>query len=103
MDDNSHTLIAGGLGTAFTVTLFVFYKFLVPFFNAANHRRVRSVCCGTTCVSSLDVEETTPRVATSGVGEQSGVEPNPKVSQVSPTLTTHASRRPSSDSKEPVG
>lgn len=82
MADSNQTLVAGGVGTAFTVALFVFYRFVLPCFNAANHRRVRSVCCGKSCVSSLDVEETTPTAprivqivnpTDSGVGHKSGV------------------------------
>lgn len=59
MDDNQ-TLVAGGVGTAFTVVLLIVYRFLIPLFNVANHKRVRSVCCGKFCVTSLDVEDTTP-------------------------------------------
>jgi len=48
---------------------------LKPFFTAANHKRVRSICCGRVCVTSLDVEDTTPTVVLrempSGVGVQS--------------------------------
>ena len=60
MADDNQTLLAGGVGTAFTVVLFVVYRFVVPLFNAANHKRVRSVCCGKSCVTSVDVENTTP-------------------------------------------
>jgi len=55
-------LVAGGVGTAFSVATFIVYKFIVPLFTVANHKRVRSVCCGKSCVSSFDVEETTPTV-----------------------------------------
>lgn len=58
--DETQTLIAGGVGTGFTIALIIIYRFLVPLFNAANHKRVRSVCCGKFCVTSLDVEDTTP-------------------------------------------
>jgi len=60
MADSNQTLVAGGVGTAFTVALFVIYRFVVPLFNAANHKRIRSVCCGKSCVTSMDVENTTP-------------------------------------------
>jgi hypothetical protein len=82
MADNNQTLVAGGVGTAFTVVLFVVFKLVLPFFNAANHHRVRSVCCGRSCVSSLDVEDTTPtpprivqvlNTTESGVRRKSGV------------------------------
>lgn len=72
MGDSNQTLVAGGVGTAFTISLLVFYKFILPLFTLANHRRIRSVCCGRSCVSSLDVEETTPKSASgpeSGVGD----------------------------------
>lgn len=78
MGDSNQTLVAGGVGTAFTMALLVFYKFILPLFNATNHKRVRSVCCGKTCVSSIDVEETTPKsgVAESGV-ENPAAQPQP--------------------------
>ena len=63
--DHSQTLVAGGVGTAFTVVLFIVYRFLVPLFNATFHKRVRSVCCGHNCMSSLDIEDTTPVTHTS--------------------------------------
>ena len=62
MGDSSQTMVAGGVGTGFTIVLFVLYRFVVPFFTVANHKRIRSVCCGRTCVSSVDVENTTPTV-----------------------------------------
>jgi hypothetical protein len=62
MGDSSQTVVAGGVGTAFTLVLFVVYKFVVPFFTAANHKRIRSVCCGLGCTTSMDVEDTTPTV-----------------------------------------
>ena len=61
---DSQTLVAGGVGTGFTVALFVVYRFLVPLLTASNHKRIRSVCCGKNCESSLDVEDTTPVVHT---------------------------------------
>jgi hypothetical protein len=85
MGDSNQTVVAGGVGTAFTVVLLVVYRFVIPFFTAANHKRVRSVCCGRACVSSVDIENTTPvargdatdHPATTGggtgVGEKSGV------------------------------
>jgi len=74
MGDSNQTLVAGGVGTAFTVLLLVFYKFVLPFLNFANHRRVRSVCCGRSCTSSLDVEDTTPvPKLRSGVAKKGGV------------------------------
>jgi hypothetical protein len=29
-------------------------------YTAVNHRRIRSVCCSKACVSSIDIEDTTP-------------------------------------------
>ena len=69
MGDSSQTLVAGGVGTGFTVVLLIFYRFVLPLFNAANHKRVRSVCCGRTCVSSVDVENTTPTVLAAATTE----------------------------------
>ena len=60
MADQQTILVGGGVGTAFSVISFIIYRFLRPAFTAANHHRVRTVCCGQTCVTSLDVEETTP-------------------------------------------
>ena len=87
MGDSSQTLVAGGVGTAFSIVTFLVVKFVIPLFTAANHRRVRSVCCGHSCVSSLDVENTTPvtvavesGVAKSGVGDgvgNTGLQINP--------------------------
>lgn len=57
---DSQTLVAGGVGTGFSVALFIVYRFLVPLMTASNHKRIRSVCCGKNCVSSLDVEDTSP-------------------------------------------
>lgn len=45
-------------------------------FNAANHKRIRSVCCGKSCTTSMDVENTTPtavaEAATTNGGGQVG-------------------------------
>lgn len=64
MCDQSTILVNGGIGSAFTVVTFIVVKLLLPFFTVANHKRIRSVCCGRTCVSSLDVDETTPTATT---------------------------------------
>lgn len=29
-------------------------------YGALNHKRLRTTCCSRTCVSSIDIEETTP-------------------------------------------
>jgi len=88
MGDSNQTLVAGGVGTAFTVALLVFYKFIIPLFTMSNHRRIRSVCCGRSCVSSLDVEETTPKSG-SGVGAESGVgEPKVCAASLNPIHTS---------------
>lgn len=62
MSDQSSMLATGGIGAAITVGTLIFARILIPAFNASNHKRIRSVCCGYTCISSLDVEETTPTV-----------------------------------------
>ena len=54
--------LSGGIGVAASVATFVFIHVLRPFLTAANHKRIRSICCGRTCVTSLDVEDTTPTV-----------------------------------------
>jgi hypothetical protein len=76
MADSNQTLVAGGVGTAFSVVLFVVFRFVVPMFNAANHKRIRSVCCGKSCTTSMDVENTTPtavaEAATTNGGGQVG-------------------------------
>jgi len=54
--------MGGGVGVAFSVITLVFFKFIKPAFTAANHHRIRSVCCGKTCITSLDIEDTTPPV-----------------------------------------
>jgi hypothetical protein len=33
---------------------------LTAVYGAVNHKRIRSVCCSRVCVSSIDIEETTP-------------------------------------------
>ena len=60
MDNQGTILVGGGVGVAFSVVTFIVFRLVVPFISAANHKRIRSVCCGKTCVSSLDVDETTP-------------------------------------------
>lgn len=54
--------LSGGIGAAASIVTFIFIYILKPFFTAANHKRVRSICCGKVCVTSLDVEDTTPTV-----------------------------------------
>lgn len=51
----------GGIATAITVGTLIIARVVYPLFTAANHHRIRTVCCGTQCVSSFDVEETTPQ------------------------------------------
>jgi hypothetical protein len=60
MSDPSTVLTGGGIGVAFSVVAMIFVKFIYPACTAANHHRVRTVCCGQSCVTSLDIEETTP-------------------------------------------
>jgi len=57
---DTQTLVAGGVGTGFTIALFILYRVIVPAYTAVNHKRIRSVCCGRNCTTSLDVEDTTP-------------------------------------------
>jgi len=80
MGDNQ-TLIAGGVGTAFSIVLFVVYRFLIPLFNATNHKRIRSVCCGRNCTTSMDVEDTTPPVVVQPI-----VSPTPLAALVTRTI-----------------
>jgi len=72
---DSDLAFTGGIGAAISVVTFLLIHVLKPFFTAANHKRVRSICCGRVCVTSLDVEDTTPTVVLrempSGVGVQS--------------------------------
>jgi len=60
MSDQSTILIGGGVGAAFSTAALILFKIIIPAFNATNHKRIRTQCCGKTCVSSVDVEETTP-------------------------------------------
>ena len=64
MENQNTVLVGGGVGAAFSIAAFIILRFVIPIFNAANHKRIRSVCCGRTCITSLDVEETTPQVIT---------------------------------------
>lgn len=89
--------LSGGIGAAASIVTFIFIYILKPFFTAANHKRVRSICCGKVCVTSLDVEDTTPTVVlrvmpagvSSGVpsGVPSGVQ-SPRPLQPSPEAAT---------------
>jgi hypothetical protein len=45
-----------GVGTGAMAVLGILYRIYL----AVNHRRVRSTCCNQACVTSIDVEETTP-------------------------------------------
>lgn len=65
--------MGGGAGVGFSVITFIVVRFLVPAFNAANHKRIRSVCCGRSCVTSLDVEPTSPSMSKRVVVDESGV------------------------------
>lgn len=60
MSDTS--VATGSIGAAVSVATFLLIYVLRPMFNAANHKRIRSICCGRTCVTSLDIEDTTPTV-----------------------------------------
>jgi hypothetical protein len=60
MGDDSSTYVTGGIGSAITVGTLIVLRIIWPMFTAANHKRLRTTCCGKTCVTSLDVEETTP-------------------------------------------
>jgi hypothetical protein len=61
MSDVDAMLVNGSIGSAFTVVSLALVRFLWYFFHAVNHKRIRSACCGQTCVASLDVEGTTPQ------------------------------------------
>ena len=90
MSDQSFSLVNGGIASAITVATLVVVRVLYPMFNAANHTRVRTVCCGSSCVSSFDVEETTPqaRAATTDVE-------NPRV-VVENSVGLHVAKEPES-------
>jgi hypothetical protein len=45
-----------GVGTGVMAVLGIAYRIYL----AVNHHRVRSTCCNQACVTSIDVEETTP-------------------------------------------
>lgn len=32
-------------------------------YGAINHKRIKSICCGKSCVTSIDIEQTTPPVS----------------------------------------
>jgi hypothetical protein len=82
-DDN--LAFSGGIGAAASIATFIFIYILKPFFTAANHKRIRSICCGRACVTSLDVEDTTPTVVLrvlppSGVQSPRPLPPSPSPS-----------------------
>jgi hypothetical protein len=74
---------SGGIGAAISIVTFLFLHVVKPFFTAANHKRVRSICCGKVCVSSLDVEDTTPTVTLRVAPQASGLQ-SPRPSPPSP-------------------
>jgi len=47
---------AGGIGASVIAVAVMIY-------HAINHKRVRSTCCGKVWSASVDVEETTPKIA----------------------------------------
>lgn len=57
MDVNQY--ISGGIGASVIVALLV----IKQIYNAINHKRFRSNCCGTKLEASMDVEDTTPKDA----------------------------------------
>ena len=46
---------AGGIGASVIAVAVIIY-------NALNHKRVKSTCCGRMWSASVDVEDTTPKV-----------------------------------------
>ena len=60
MSDQSSMLVNGGIGSAFTVATLISARFIWFLVRTLNHKRIRSFCCGRTCVASVDVEDTTP-------------------------------------------
>jgi len=48
--------VTGSIGATITVVLGIAYKI----FQAVNHKRLRSNCCGKNLVLSVDVEATSP-------------------------------------------
>lgn len=53
---NNELLTSAGLSTTFILFGFILYKI----YNAVNHKRIRSNCCGKKLVASIDIENTTP-------------------------------------------
>ena len=66
MDENQY--ISGGVGASVVIALIV----LRQIYNAINHKRLRSTCCGAKMEASMDVDDTTPREKTSQVSVQVG-------------------------------
>lgn len=78
---DTNLAFSGGIGVAASVATFLFIRVLKPFLTAANHKRIRSICCGRACITSLDVEDTTPtvvlRVLPSGMQSPRPLPPSP--------------------------
>lgn len=58
MDENQY--ISGGVGASIVIAIIV----LKQVYNAINHKRIRSTCCGRKLEASMDVEDTTPTATT---------------------------------------
>jgi hypothetical protein len=57
MDANQY--ISGGIGASIILALVI----LKQIYNAINHKRLRSNCCGRKLEASMDIEDTTPKDA----------------------------------------
>lgn len=51
-------ITSGAVGATTMLVLGILYKV----YNAVNHHRIRSTCCGHKLEASIDVEETTPTI-----------------------------------------
>jgi hypothetical protein len=80
----------GGIGSAFAIGSLIVVRVCYPFFNAANHHRVRAMCCGSSCIASLDVEETTPPASSvsADAPDATVVKPTPLLSVRTPPDAT---------------
>jgi len=51
------SLSSGAVGATSVVVLGILYKV----YQAVNHHRIRSTCCGNKIEASIDIDETTPK------------------------------------------
>jgi len=89
MSDLNSMLANGGIGSAFTVAMLVFAR-LLWLLRTVNHKRIRSFCCGKTCVASVDVEDTTPQAHQAHEAHEAREPPLPSIHVASNPETTAA-------------